>query len=71
MKIDQERRLCRKEYWEIVLIPGTRKPERMLENAKAADIVLSAEEVAVLDEALAHMEMSDVFGGTKIVKKCS
>ncbi len=61
--------LCKKPY--IVPIPGTRKPERMLENAKAADIVLSAEEVAALDEALAHMEMSDVFGGTKIVKKCS
>ncbi len=61
--------LCKKPY--IVPIPGTRKPERMLENAKAADIALSAEEVAALDEALAHMEMSDVFGGTKIVKKCS
>ena len=35
----------------IVAIPGTRSLERLEENAAAADIVLSAEEVRELDEA--------------------
>ena len=56
--------LCKKPW--IVPIPGTRKPERMKENAEAADIVLSAKEVQALDHALDGMEMSEVFGGTKL-----
>ena len=59
--------LCKKPY--IVPIPGTRKLNRLQENAGAADIVLSAAEVALIDEALAHMEMSHVFGGSRIVKE--
>lgn len=55
--------LCKKPY--LVPIPGTRKTERMVENAGAADVKLSGEEVAALDEALDSMEMSAVFGGTK------
>ena len=39
-----------------------------MENAGAAEIKLSAGEVAALDEALSHMKMSAVFGGSKIVK---
>ena len=31
--------------------------------------MLSAEEVSVIDEALNDMEMSEVFGGSKIVSK--
>ena len=58
--------LCKKPY--IVPIPGTRKSERMQENADAAEILLTAEEVAALDEALDSMEMSAVFGGTDIAK---
>lgn len=58
--------LCKKPY--IVPIPGTRKPERMRENAGAADIALTASEVKELDNALNTMEMSRVFGGTKIAK---
>lgn len=58
--------LCKKPY--IVLIPGTRRPERMRENAGAADISLTAAEVRVLDAALDGMEMSDVFGGSQIKK---
>lgn len=58
--------LCKKPY--IVPIPGTRKFSRLQENAVAADIVLSAAEVGLIDEALAHMEMSQVFGGSRIVK---
>ena len=58
--------LCKKPW--IVPIPGTRKRERLLENAGAADIKLSAEEVQALDDALDRMEMSEVFGGSRIVK---
>ncbi len=59
--------LCKKPY--IVPIPGSRKAERMQENAAAADIILTAGEVTVLDEALDTMEMSDVFGGSKVLKE--
>lgn len=57
--------LCKKPY--IVPIPGTRKEERMKENAAAADVILSQREVEVLDQALDSMETSPVFGGTKSV----
>ena len=56
--------LCKRSY--IVPIPGTRKLERMKENAGAADISLSADEVQTLDNALDNMEMSAVFGGTQV-----
>ncbi len=59
--------LCKKPY--IVPIPGTRKLNRLQENTGVADIVLSAVEVALIDEALAHMEMSHVFGGSRIEKE--
>ncbi|MDO4174674.1 MAG: aldo/keto reductase [Eubacteriales bacterium] len=59
--------LCKKPY--LVPIPGTRKLDRLAENAGAADIVLTEQEVAALDQALDEMEMSDVFGGSKIAKK--
>lgn len=58
--------LCKKPY--IVPIPGTRKEERMQENASAAQILLTQAEVLALDEALDSMEMSAVFGGTDIAK---
>lgn len=58
--------LCKKPW--IVPIPGTRKPERLRENAGAVDVKLSVTEVAALDEALDHIKMSAVFGGTEIVK---
>lgn len=50
----------------IVPIPGTRKAERLRENAGAADITLSPVEVLGIDRALDRMKVSDVFGGTKI-----
>ena len=59
--------LCKKPY--LVPIPGTRRLSRLLENAGAADVTLSAEEVSVIDETLNGMEMSEVFGGSKIVSK--
>ena len=58
--------LCKKPW--IVPIPGTRKPERMAENAGATGIRLTAQEVQALDDALDQMEMSAVFGGTPIAK---
>ena len=39
----------------------------MLENADASAIRLTASEVKALDDALDRMEMSDVFGGTKVL----
>ena len=61
--------LCKKPY--IVPIPGTRKLERMKENVGAANILLSADEVQALDNALDNMEMSAVFGGTQVKKQSS
>ncbi len=59
--------LCKKPY--IVPIPGTRKTDRLKENGAASEISLSAAEVDALDQALDSMEMSEVFGGTKVIKK--
>ena len=58
--------LCKKSY--MVPIPGSRKIERLKENAGAAEIVLTDWEVQSLDRALANMEMSQVFGGSEIIK---
>lgn len=52
--------LCKKPW--IVPIPGTRKADRMAENAGASEIDLSPDEVRALDDALDGMEMSAVFG---------
>ena len=52
----------------IMPIPGTRKLNRLQENAGAADISLSDSEINALDTALACMGMSAVFGGTTIKK---
>ncbi|HIS68945.1 MAG TPA: aldo/keto reductase [Candidatus Gallacutalibacter stercoravium] len=57
--------LCKKPW--IVPIPGTRKEERMRENAGAADVELTPAQVQALDKALDGMEMSAVFG----VASCS
>lgn len=54
--------LCKKPY--IAPIPGTRKISRLKENAGAADIALTAGEVAAIDEQLAAVPMSSVFGGS-------
>lgn len=59
--------MCKKPW--IVPIPGTRKLERLIENAGAAEIVLSEVEVKHLDDILEKIEMSEVFGGSRIVKR--
>ena len=55
--------LCKKPW--IVPIPGTRKEHRLIENAGAAAVKLTQEEVAALDEALGKVPMSAVFGQNK------
>lgn len=59
--------LAKKPY--IVPILGTRKVNRLEENMESADIKLTQDEVKSIDEMLAHMPMSQVFGGSKIQKK--
>ena len=54
--------LCKKPY--IVPIPGSRKIARIKENAGAADIKLSVDEVARIDEKLSVIKISGVFGGS-------
>ena len=56
--------LCKKPY--IVPIPGSRKIEKIKENAGAADIALTPEQLAEIDKRLDAMEMSGVFGGSNI-----
>jgi len=58
--------ICKRPY--IVPIPGTRKYERLKENAGAADIILSVDEVTEIDKRLDHTKMSAVFGGSKTHK---
>lgn len=52
--------LCKKPW--IVPIPGTRRADRMRENAGAAGVRLSPEAVQALDAALGSLPMSAVFG---------
>lgn len=59
--------LCKKPW--IVPIPGSRKTGRMRENAGAADVVLTNEEVAAIDQTLSSIPMSAVFGGTEVVSR--
>ena len=56
--------LCKKAW--IVPIPGTRKFNRLQENAGASEIDLTADEVKQIDKALDTMHMPAVFGGTAI-----
>ena len=57
-----------KKPW-IVPIPGTRKFERLSENARAADVKLTKQEVEELDRMLDTVPMSQVFGGSRIEEK--
>ena len=49
----------------IVPIHGSRSAERLKENAQAADLNLSAADMAALTGALESLPLSEVFGGTK------
>lgn len=59
--------MCKKPY--IVPIPGTRKLDRLIENAGSADIILTSDEVSAIDNKLDNINMSAVFGGSKVIKK--
>lgn len=59
--------MMNKHPW-IVPIPGTRHLCRLKENAGAADIRLTEEELRHIDTELAAMRMSEVFGGSPIKK---
>lgn len=50
----------------IVPIPGSRHLNRIEDNIAAADIKMSQEEVAEIDNTLDKIPMSEVFGGSKI-----
>lgn len=52
--------LCKKPW--IIPILGSRKPERLRENLGAAQVSLTAEEVARIDAAFDGMDLA-VFGG--------
>lgn len=52
--------LCKKPY--LIPIPGSRKPERLAEDFGAADVSLSAGDIARIDAALDTMHFA-VFGG--------
>lgn len=55
--------LCKKPY--IVPIPGTRKQNRLKENAGVWDIVLTKQEIRAIDVRIEQMSMSPVFGCTQ------
>ena len=55
--------ICKKNY--IVPIPGTRKTDRLIENAGATEVNLSIDEVKNIDNILDKISMSDVYGGVK------
>lgn len=52
--------LCRKPF--IIPIPGSRKTERLQENLRASEIVLTAEEISMIDSLLDKTDFL-VFGG--------
>lgn len=52
----------------IVPIPGSRHLNQIEDNMNAAEIKMSMQEVAQIDQALNEIPMSDVFGGTKVEK---
>ena len=56
--------LCKRPW--IVPIPGTRRADRLRENAGATGIRLSEEELREIDRMLDTMPMSGVFGGTAV-----
>lgn len=61
--------LCKKPW--IVPIPGSRRLDRMKENAGAAEVRLTPAEVAALDRRLDAIPMSAVFGGSRVAARGS
>ena len=46
----------------IVPIPGSRRPERVTENLQAAEVTLSADEVAEIDNRSAQLSVAGARG---------
>ena len=59
--------LCKNK--QIVPIPGTTKITRLQENMGAADVILTKAEVALLDQALDTISMSEVYGGIQYINR--
>ena len=57
------------KHKNLVPIPGTRKLDRLKENGAAGDILLTAEEVAAIDQKLDTIPISGIFGGSGAAKK--
>lgn len=57
-----------KRPW-IVPIPSSRQVARIKENALAAQIELSAADMAAIDQQLAQMSMSGVLGDNPVQRK--
>lgn len=56
-----------KKPW-IVPIPGTRKLTRLKENENSANMELTEEEVSTIDNLLNQMNMSEIFGGSRVIR---
>ena len=56
-----------KKPW-IVPIPGSRRLERIIENAKATEVILSDDEVVAIDTALSAVDIP-VFGGHTVASR--
>lgn len=52
----------------IVLIPGSRKIERIKENAEASNIQLTSKDILHIDARLEKKGMFSVFGGSQVEK---
>ena len=59
--------LCKNK--QIVPIPGTTKIARLQENMGAADVILTKAEVALLDQALDTISMSEVYSGIQYINR--
>ncbi|MDI9589468.1 MAG: aldo/keto reductase [Acidobacteriota bacterium] len=57
--------ICKKPW--LVPIPGSRKAERIAQNAVEGDVTLSADEISRIDTALGGMDL-EVFGGNVAAK---
>ncbi|WP_348619724.1 aldo/keto reductase [Paenibacillus polymyxa] len=55
--------LAQKPY--IVPIPGTRKPERLIENTRSAEVILSVEELSQINNALSELTIVGEYLGSR------
>ena len=58
--------MCKNDF--VVPIPGMRRDERLKENFGAADVVLSKDELAALEEALSKIKIHGDRKDSDIIK---